>query len=452
MLKLHIISFGCQMNAADSEEMTRPLLDRGFQTTGDLAQADAVLVNTCTVRQHAEDRAVSQIGRLRRWKSRAPGRLLIVAGCAAERLKASLQKRFPFVDLVSGAKSIDEYPAALEQVLKKKFNFERESGDCFPAAQPIGSTPLPFSGATQSHVTIMRGCNYNCSYCIVPAVRGREQYRSPAGILQEIREKVARGAREIMLLGQTVNSYRYPREAASFGRDALLTWRRTGEPKMSRDFVDFADLLRLIEPTQGLERIRFMSPHPHYVSDSMIAAMAECRKVCEHIHLPVQSGSDRLLQLMNRNYSRSEFLNRVAKLRSAIPDIAITTDIIVGFPQETEEDFQDTLRLVEEADFDAAYCFKFSPRDGTAAAPMQGQTAEAVKKERLKRLLELVESRALLKKARFVGREVEVLMEDVRFGKTRNFFPVKFEQAQTPGRLARGVIGALENAALVVKS
>src|SRR3989338_720926 len=245
MLKLHIISFGCQMNAADSEEMTRPLLDRGFQTTGDLAQADAVLVNTCTVRQHAEDRAVSQIGRLRRWKSRAPGRLLIVAGCAAERLKASLQKRFPFVDLVSGAKSIDEYPAALEQVLKKKFNFERESGDCFPAAQPIGSTPLPFSGATQSHVTIMRGCNYNCSYCIVPAVRGREQYRSPAGILQEIREKVARGAREIMLLGQTVNSYRYPREAASFGRDALLTWRRTGEPKMSRDFVDFADLLRL---------------------------------------------------------------------------------------------------------------------------------------------------------------------------------------------------------------
>lgn len=430
-MKLHVISFGCQMNVADSEEMSRPLLDRGFQTTSELEEADAILINTCTVRQHAEDRALSQIGRLKTWKAERPDRILIIAGCAAERLKADLYRRFPYVDLVAGAKSIEQFPEILEEALKEKFNWQRDNDNSWPGAfettaNPQSSIPSPQSPVT-SFVTIMRGCNYTCTYCIVPSVRGREIYRPPQTILQEVREKVAQGAKEVMLLGQTVNSYR-------------------------NQAVDFADLLRLVNAVEGLERIRFMSPHPFYLNERMISAMAECEKVCSHLHLPVQSGSDGILKSMRRNYTRSMFLSRISALRAAVPGIALTTDIIVGFPQETEEDFRQTLSLFEEADFDSAFCFKFSPREGTEAAQMPGEPSNEVKEERLQRLLELVQRRAARKAQEAVGRSLQVLLEDSRFGRSRENYKVRLSKPGATGEILKVRVTDSKNALLTAEA
>ncbi len=411
-MKLHVVSFGCQMNVADSEEMARPLREKGFLPTADIQAADAVLINTCTVRQHAEDRALSLIGRLRKWKSERPERFLIVAGCAAERTREWLTTRFPHIDLVAGAKSIEQFPELLREAIGSRFDFTGETREGFAEA----GTDLP--SPITAYVTIMRGCNYSCTYCIVPAVRGREIYRSPDTILQEVQEKVAHGAREVMLLGQTVNSYRY-------------------------QGMDFADLLRLVNAIPGLERIRFTSPHPFFLNDRMIHAMAECEKVCEHLHLPVQSGSNRILKLMRRNYTRETYLAKGAHLREAVPGITVTTDIIVGFPTETEENFHDTLRLVEEADFSSAFCFAFSPRHGTAAATMDGQVDQEVKEKRLSRLLQDVEGQARRHLQAQVGRRVEVLLEEPGFGRTRTNFRVKVDTPSAPGvRLEVHVIGA----------
>lgn len=368
-MKLFVQSFGCQMNTADSEEMARPMLARGFVLTAELEEADAVLLNTCTVRQHAEDRALSLIGRLKAWKEERPGRFLIVAGCAAERTKDWLQKRFPYIDLVAGAKSIDQFPELLEAATRGRFDWAKENEGAWPG------TSVPRSGAAEgvtatgkrsifeadAYVTIMRGCNYTCAYCIVPSVRGREVYRDPETILEEVRGHAARGARSVMLLGQTVNSY-----------------------------PDFANLLRRVGTVEGVELVRFMSPHPHYVDERMVQAMAEGPKTARHLHLPVQSGSDRILKLMRRNYTREKYLWKVALLRRAMPEIALTTDIIVGFPTETEEDFHQTLELLDDAGFDSAFCFKFSSRQGTEAAGMDGQPDEPTKEWRLARLLERV--------------------------------------------------------------
>ncbi|MBI4055014.1 MAG: tRNA (N6-isopentenyl adenosine(37)-C2)-methylthiotransferase MiaB [Elusimicrobia bacterium] len=369
------------MNVADSEEMLRAFEARGFQSAQDIEGADAVLINTCTIRQHAEDRALSLVGSLKKWKTGRPERLLIVAGCAAERTQVWLQKRFPHVDLVTGAKSIEQFPQILEQALQARFNWHQENIGLWPQAEPA-PTPTPAvqnpssvecrtdpGSPASSYVTIMRGCNYTCTYCIVPAVRGREIYRPVAGILDEIRRKAADGVREVTLLGQTVNSYRY-----------LGT--------------NFADLLRLVNDVEALESIRFTSSHPYYLTDALIEAMFECRKVCPRLHLPVQSGSDRILKKMRRNYTRRFYLERLAALRRKIPRIAITTDIIVGFPSETEEDFRQTLSLVGEADFRAAYCFKFSPRQGTEAAVFETPVPRPIQEERLSQLLDVVKSQA----------------------------------------------------------
>ncbi len=423
LMKYHLITYGCQMNVADSEEMARPLEARGFLRTADPDDADIILMNTCTVRDQAEHRAKSNLGRLAEWKEADPHRILIVAGCAASRWGASIKKRYPFIDLVAPATQIEEFPQVVEQVLSARAVVANEPakkvssrpaviarspsriGDRgnpsrtrqtseIPTSPPNtvadprndislasrnDNTALPprdgtngtdtslalFGSAATAYITIMRGCNFSCSYCIVPQVRGREGYRPISDILIETTRKGAEGFQEVMLLGQTVNSYR-------------------------SNGLDFADLLRAVEKIHSVKAIRFMSPHPRYMTDRLITSMAECSKVCRHIHLPVQSGSNRTLKAMKRLYNREEYLEIVAKLRKAMPDIMITTDIIAGFPGEAPEDFADTLSLMREVRFDGLFAFKFSSRPGTTAAKLTGDDVSPVEKEkRLQRVLAL---------------------------------------------------------------
>ena len=386
-MKYHVVTLGCQMNTADSNEMSAHLERKGFSPTGELAEADLVLVNTCTVRQQAENRALSLLGRLKDWKKEKEGRLVVLAGCAAERIKDEVSRRIPQVDLTVGAKDIESFGERLEEFLREKFDYTAETNESF---EP-GSRSTDRGGDTTpvvSLVTIMRGCNYSCSYCIVPQVRGREVYRPLDKILREVKAGVDAGGKEALLLGQTVNSY-------------------------SRDNHDFASLLKEVDAVPGLARIRYMSPHPHYFDERLIATLAELPRVCEHVHLPVQSGSDRLLKLMKRNYTRKRYLEAAKNLRRAVPGISITTDFIVGFPGETDEDFEATLSLVEEGDFDSAYCFKYSPRPGTAAASLPDDVPTELKEERLERLLKKTETQAEKNAKGLIGTKQEILVEEV---------------------------------------
>lgn len=410
------------MSVADGEEMARPLLRRGFAFTDNVKGADAVILNTCTVRQHAEDRALSLIGRLKPWKDERPERFLIVAGCAAERLGDQLRRRFPHIDLVVGAKSIEQYPEILDQALRERFDWASENsgvwktGDRNTSTEASSKTPIGqgrgevFRSPASAYVTIMRGCNYSCTYCVVPSVRGRELYRPMETILSEMREKAAAGAKEVILLGQTVNSYR-------------------------SEGADFSDLLRAANGVDGLLRIRFMSPHPYFLNDRMIQAMAECPKVCRHLHLPLQSGSDRILREMRRNYTVQEFLDKADRLRRAVPGIAFTTDVIAGFPGETENDFEASLKVLESLDPCSAYCFKFSPRPGTQAASFDGQIPESEREERQLRLLQAVEARMQEHLNRWIGKQVEILFEDECGGHIEHYFSARINGRETPGEL-----------------
>lgn len=410
-MKLFIRSFGCQMSVADAEEMARPWLARGFTPTGVMDEADALILSTCTVRQHAEDKAVSEIGRLLPWKQADPNRFLIVAGCAAERIGPWIRKRFPHVDLVVGAKTMPQYPQVLEEAVRERFDWgpERES---FPDHQPKGAA----HSESSAFVTIMRGCNYACTYCIVPSVRGRELYRPFDTILEESRRAVAAGAKEIILLGQTVNSYKAP----------------SGE--------DFSDLLRAVDSVSGVERIRFTSPHPFYLNDRLAAAMAECGRVMPHLHLPAQSGSDRLLKAMRRNYTVEEYLERTGRLRTLIPDLALSTDLIVGFPGETEAEFRMTLDFVEKGDFCSAYCFKFSARETTPAAAMEGKIPEPEIERRLDLLLKAVNARTRKHLRAMVGTRVKLLLEDKTDGRTQYHFKGRLDAPGEPGSIVEAEV------------
>ncbi len=413
VLRLHTIALGCQMSAADGAEMSAPFERRGFAQAAGPEDADAILISTCTVRQHAEDRALSLIGSLRPWKEADPNRLLVVGGCAAERLGAWLRARFPYVDLVVGAKSISEFPALVEQALRARFDGQAEERDALPPDSPRF---LETGSPATAFVTIMRGCNYSCSYCIVPAVRGRELYRPAEEILSEVRAKISAGARELTLLGQTVNSY-----ASTF----------EGRP------VRFDGLLRLVDAVPNLLRLRFMSPHPHYAGDDMLSALAQCRTACELLHMPAQSGSDRVLKAMRRNYTRASFLARIEAARRKVPGVVFSTDIIVGFPTETEEDFQSTLSLLREMGPVSAYCFKYSPREGTESASLPDDVPQGVKEDRLRRLNELVDAMTQEALRARVGRDVEVLAEQRDFGRTRDGFKVRWDRPVEPGTLQR---------------
>jgi len=406
-MKLFTKTFGCQMNFADSDEMGRHFRRLGFSQTDNEEGADAILINTCTVRDLAEHKAVSYIGRLKEWKCQKSNRFVIVTGCAAERTKGDLIKRFPQIDLVVGATDIDHFPQAIESLFREKlaqYPLDADERALVPNENQTGSSALGF-------VTIMRGCNYSCSYCIVPSVRGREVYLPRERILADVQERVAEGAKEIWLLGQTVNSYR---------------------PNGGQSEYDFSDLLRDVAKVSGVRRLRFMSPHPFFINNKLVETMASTPQVCEHIHLPAQSGSNEVLKRMKRNYTRESYLANVKVLRKAIPGIAISTDLIVGFPGETDEDFQRTLSLVEEADFASAYCFKYSSRPGTESSYWEDDIPELVKEERVNRLLALTDTAGTRKAAAMVGESMEVLIENDKGnqlfrGRTRTGWRVRIQ-------------------------
>jgi len=386
-MKYHVVTFGCQMNVADSNEMSARLEARGMASTPEIEEADLVLINTCTVRQQAENRALSLLGRLKEWKKAREGRLIVLTGCAAERIKNEVSWRIPQVDLTVGAKDIERFGERLDELLGERFDWVSETEEAFDS-KVVGS------GDPISYVTIMRGCNYTCSYCIVPSVRGKEVYRPPETILAEVRAGVETGAKEVLLLGQTVNSYSYNDRG-------------------------FAELLQQVDAVPGLQRIRYMSPHPHYMDRPTIERMAGLSTVCEHVHLPVQSGSDRLLKEMRRNYTRAWYLEAVNYLRKKIPGVSITTDVIVGFPGETEKDFEQTLGLVEEAGFDSAYCFKYSPRPGTRAAALADDVPTPLKEERLARVFEKMEAQSRRNAQKLIGTKQEILVEETGEGGTK---------------------------------
>ncbi len=356
--KYHIITYGCQMNVYDSEKLAGMLENMGYFQTEDKNEADIILFNTCCVRDHAEQRVYGNIGMLKKQKIKNPNLLIGVCGCMMQQkgVAEGIVKKFPFVDLVFGTHNLHEFPKLLLEALDTAHAIVEvsEHGD-----QKENITPIKRSSRISSWVTIMYGCDNFCSYCIVPYVRGREQSRNQAEILLEIENLAKEGFREVFLLGQNVNSYK--------GQDDYL----------------FHDLLEDINKVEGIERIRFISSHPKDLSPKLIEAFESCDKLCEHIHLPIQSGSDLVLEKMNRKYTREDYLKLIHRIRNLSKPIAVTTDIIAGFPGETERDFEDTLSLLEEVRFDAAFTFMYSPRKGTPAAELADQTEHYVKKKRL---------------------------------------------------------------------
>ena len=381
MPRVYIETYGCQMNVADSELIQGVLGREGYVPTEDPAAADVILVNTCAVRDHAEQRVLGRMGELKRHKRR--GGVLGVVGCMAQRLGPRLLERVPEVDLVIGP---DGY-RALPHLITGARQGQRAAETTFRDWEHYEDVPVERrSGAVSAFVTVQRGCDYRCTFCIVPATRGPERSRRLADVRREIEMLAQNGTTEVTLLGQTVNSY----------HDGTH---------------DFADLLRACGAVPGVRRLRFTSPYPTDFSDAVLRAMAETPAVCEHVHLPVQSGSSAVLKRMLRRYDRARYLEVVATLRRAVPGIAVTTDIIVGFPGETEEQFGETLSLVDEVEFDDAYTFKYSPREGTPATRLKDAVPDDVAGERLERLITVVRFVARKKSMSLVGSVQEVLVE-----------------------------------------
>jgi tRNA-2-methylthio-N6-dimethylallyladenosine synthase len=413
--RYHVTTFGCQMNEHDSERMRGMLDSLGYVEAESPDAADLILFNTCSIRESADNRFIGRLGEAKRLKSEDPGRVVGVGGCWAQSVKDEVFERFPFVDVAFGPGQIHklaEFLTSDSLTAQGYFEFEDVSGHL------PGKREREF----QAWLQISQGCNCVCAYCIVPSTRGREQSRDPDELVAEVRHLAADGVREVTLLGQNVNSY---------GRDL---------PKASR--ITFAELLGRIDAVEGIDRIRYTSPHPKDMREEVIRAHVELPALCEHIHLPLQSGSSRVLKRMRRTYGRERYLNRVAQIREQIPDCALTTDIIVGFPGESENDFQETLEVVDGVGYDGAFTFVFSPRRGTEAATMEGQVPHPVKRERMERLVELVQRRAHERAQRFVGRAMEVLVEGpsrsdpARLrGRTRHNKTVNFEGTASPGEL-----------------
>jgi tRNA-2-methylthio-N6-dimethylallyladenosine synthase len=418
MKRYHLTTFGCQMNEHDSERMKGMLESLGYQEAARREEADLILFNTCSIRESADSRFISHLGEAKRLKRESPERVVGVGGCWAQSVKEEVFERFPFVDVAFGPGQVHklaEFLTSDSLTAQGYFEFEGFTGH-LPARRS-----RPFQGWLQISV----GCNCACSYCIVPSTRGREVSRPPHELVAEVRQMAAEGVKEVTLLGQNVNSY---------GRD----FGPAGGERTS-----FAELLRRIDEIDGIERIRYTSPHPKDMREDVILAHAELPSVCEHIHLPLQSGSSSILKAMRRTYNRERYLDRVALIREHVPDVALSTDIIVGFPGETEQDFAETLEVVEEVRYDSAFTFVFSPRRGTSAAEItDGVVPHQVKSERMERLLEVVQRRAREQAQRFVGRTVEVLVEGssrtdaerVR-GRTRHNKVVNFAGLAVPGEM-----------------
>lgn len=380
MKRVYLETYGCQMNVADSELMLGVLGRAGYLPTDQPEGADVLLVNTCAVRDHAEQRVIGRMGELQRHKR--PGTVLGVVGCMAQRLGPVLLERVPKVDLVVGPDAYRNLP----ELIRHAGGGDRVSDTAFRGWEHYEDVPAVREPGPTQFVTVQRGCDYRCTFCVVPYTRGPERSRTLAAIVGEVQELAAAGTGEVTLLGQTVNS-----------------WNDGSH--------DFADLLRAVGAVDGIRRVRFTSPYPTDFTDPVIAAMAETTAVCEHVHLPVQSGSNAVLRRMLRRYTREKYLDVVARLRAAMPDITFSTDIIVGFPGETEAQFQETLAMVSQAGFDDAYTFKYSLREGTPAVKLSDHVPDEVASERLARLIELVRTQTRARNSTKVGTVHEVLVE-----------------------------------------
>ena len=381
-------TYGCQQNEADSEKLRGYLAEMGYGFTQDEFQADIIVVNTCAVREHAEMRVLGNVGALNHTKKNNPNQIIAVCGCMVqqEHMAEKIKKSYPVVDLVFGPHELWRFPELLQQVMQKHKRV-------FATAQSDGAVaegiPLRRDGSVKAWLSIMYGCNNFCTYCVVPYVRGRERSRLPEDVVSEARQLVAEGYKDITLLGQNVNSY---------GRD------------LESD-TDFSDLLRMINDIPGDFVLRFMTSHPKDATEKLFKTMAEREKCAHHIHLPVQSGSDHILKLMNRNYTREKYLSQVALARSYMPDLVITTDIIVGFPNETEEEFEDTISLCEEVRYDAMFTFIYSKRVGTPAASMPDPYTRADKQKHFDRLMDVSNRISGEKHKEYEGKSVRVLVD-----------------------------------------
>jgi tRNA-2-methylthio-N6-dimethylallyladenosine synthase len=423
MRRYHVTTFGCQMNAHDSERIKGMLEELGLGEAPSADQADVVVFNTCTIREKPDTKLAAYLGDALARKREDPSRVIAVGGCYAEAQRDRIFELYPGVDVAFGPGSIahlgDWLGAGGIGVARGRFGLDERA---FAAGLPSHR-----ERSFQAWVQVSMGCNSVCSYCIVPAVRGREQSRRPGEIVAEVTRLAQEGVKEVTLLGQNVNS-----------------WGRDLAPDLK---TEFGELLRACDAVEGIERIRFTSPHPKDFREPVIAAIAECDAVCEHVHLPLQSGSSRILKAMRRTYTRERYLDLVARMREAIPDVAFGTDIIVGFPGETEADFAETLEVAEEVGFDSAFTFVYSPRAGTEAADMTDQVPHELKIERMERLVELTQRIAQKRNAGRVGTVEEVLVEgpsrtdeSVLRGRTRRNTTVNFAGDAAAGELVQVLI------------
>lgn len=426
----YLRTFGCQMNEHDSERIHGMLRAEGLQRVERPEEADVLVYNTCSIREKADSRLLGNLGVARRLKAAGRTRAVVVTGCLAQSRREAFLAERPEVDVLVGPQSLEGLPRLLAGFLEGRglaVAFAEQSAG-WSSSLPRARKPGP-----TAWVQIMTGCTNYCAYCIVPYVRGPESSRPADDILSEVRSLVAEGVREVTLLGQNVNAY----------------GREPGFPGAEQ----FSDLLLALEAVEGLERIRFMTSHPKDVSPRLIEAVASCSKVCEHLHLPVQSGSDRVLAAMGRRYTRAGYARLVAALRDSVPQLALTTDLIVAFPGESEQDFQETLSLVRDCDFDTAFTFIYSPRPGTRAAQLPQRSDRATAERRVNQLIDLVQAQAAGKNAQLVGARQEVLVEGInangqRWGRTRGFKLVNFEGSAQPGSLVQVGIGGSTSSGL----
>ncbi len=425
MRRYHVTTFGCQMNAHDSERIKGMLEELGLGEAPSQEDADILVFNTCTIREKPDTKFAAHLAQAAALKQHDPDKVIAVGGCYAEAQRERLFELYPYVDVAFGPGSIPHLGEWLgaggvggnapDAIARGRFGLDDRSF--------AGELPMHRERPFQAWVQISMGCNSKCAYCIVPAVRGREVSRRPGDVIAEVTGLARDGVRELTLLGQNVNSW---------GRDLAPDIR-----------TEFGELLRACDGVEGIERIRFTSPHPKDFRRPVIEAMAECAAVCEHAHLPLQSGSSRILKAMRRTYGRDRYLRLVDELRDAIPDLSLTTDLIVGFPGETEGDFHETIELVQEVGFDGAFTFVYSPRAGTEAAAMEDQIPEEVKRDRIERLIDVVQHVAATRNAERVGRIEEVLVEgtsrtdaSLLRGRTRRNTTVNFRGSASAGELA----------------
>lgn len=396
-LKYSILTMGCQLNENDSEKLCGMMEEMNYTKIENLKEADLIVFNTCCVRENAEDKLFGKLGEVKKYKEEK-GTIIAIGGCMMQEkhIVEKLKQSYPFFDIVFGPHTLKQFPVDLYEILlhrKRIENILDIDGEI------IEGLPIKRDDTIKASVAIMNGCNNFCSYCIVPYVRGRERSREPKDIIEEVKELAKQGYKEVMLLGQNVNSY-------------LRVERENKIPFEEYEGVNsFATLLRAINKIDGIERIRFISPHPKDFTDDVIEAIRDCEKVCKLIHLPLQSGSTQILKVMNRKYTKEQYLNLVEKMKKTIPNLTLSTDIIVGFPGETEEDFQDTLEVVRKVDYEQVYMFIYSRRVGTPGDKMENQIPEEEKHERFGRLKALVEKQIAVKNKQYVGTMQDVLIE-----------------------------------------